>query len=110
MLGMGGGIITVPLWIAFDMPVKKAIATSAASGLIVTLVASFTYLSFGNHTTPFPDSIGYLYIPAFIAISVVSTLTAPLGAKLTQVLSTELLKYAFALVLFIAALFMLNLF
>ena len=47
----------------------------------------------------FPDSLGYIFWPAVLAMAAVSFLTAPLGAKLAHRLPVALLKKLFALLL-----------
>ena len=49
-------------------------------------------------------SVGYVYLPALVGISIASMLTAPLGARLAHSLPTKRLKQVFALfLLFLAA-------
>jgi len=106
LLGIGGGIITVPILLAIQVPVKKAIGTSAATGFLITLTAAIAYLFFGLGKVTHADSIGYLYLPAFLIISIVTAFTAPYGAKLAHVLPTPLLRRIFAVALFLAGILM----
>jgi uncharacterized membrane protein YfcA len=53
------------------------------------------------------DMVGYLYIPAFIAISLFSFISAPFGAYLSHQLSTKVLKKVFGTLLLIAGIMML---
>jgi len=49
-------------------------------------------------------SLGFIYLPAVVAITVVSVFTAPLGAKLAHKLPVDTLKKLFAgLLLFLCA-------
>lgn len=99
ILGLGGGSMVVPALLAFRVRMRRAIGTSAATGLIITTMGALSYLYFGygKDTTPF--SIGYLYIPAFIMLSVATFIAAPYGAKLTHYLPSSILRRIFAVAL-----------
>jgi uncharacterized membrane protein YfcA len=99
MLGLGGGIINVPILTHFSVPVKKAIGTSAALSFLISLCGALSFLFMGTHTAHSDETVGYLYIPAFLAISVISFFVAPYGAKLAHSLHTSLLKKIFGLAL-----------
>jgi uncharacterized protein len=99
ILGLGGGAFMVPSLIACNVPTKKAIGTSAATGLLITFLGAISYLSLGMMQKNFPDSIGFLYLPAFIVISITTFLAAPYGTMLAHRLPTKLLRYIFAVVL-----------
>ena len=102
MLGIGGGILNVPILSHFHVPIKKAIGTASALSFLISLFAALYFLLFGIHSAKLHDAVGYLYLPAFIAISLSSMLAAPLGAMLAHRLHTTILKKIFALALLIA--------
>jgi uncharacterized protein len=108
VLGIGGGIITVPLLAAIGVPLRNAISTSAVAGFLIALIGAASFLLLGlNHTT-FPESIGYLYIPAFFVIGLSATITAPFGAKLAYTLPTFVLRRVFGVVLCIVGVIMMS--
>lgn len=107
ILGIGGGVITVPTLMAFKVRFPKAVGTSAATGLLVSIIGATSYLIFGMGQNGYADSIGYVYFPAFIMISIFSVFAAPFGAKLTHILPVIVLRRIFAVALFAAALRML---
>lgn len=107
ILGIGGGIITVPTLIHHKIPEKQAIATSAATGFVITLLGAVFYLGLGVRHTPIPDSLGYLYLPAFFAVGLASFAMAPYGAALTHRASPALLRRIFGGVLFLTGITML---
>jgi len=107
ILGIGGGIITVPTLVHHKIPEKQAIATSAATGFVITFLGALFYLNFGEEHTAIPHSVGYLYLPAFIAVGLSSFVLAPLGATLSHHASPALLKRVFGAVLFVTGLTML---
>lgn len=105
-MGIGGGLITVPILTALNIPIRNAISISAVTGTLIALIGAVSFLCLGLNEKTFPDSIGYLYIPAFICIGLSSSLAAPLGAKLTYILPTGLLKQVFGGVLITVGLLM----
>ncbi len=102
LLGIGGGLITVPLLSRYDIPMKKVIGTSSAFTLAVTCVGATSYLMFSNPPSSLEDTIGFVYLPAFIGIALSSFPFAILGVKLAHYLPTHLLKKIFGAVLVIA--------
>jgi len=53
-----------------------------------------------------PGTIGYLYLPALVTISIASVLTAPLGARTAHRMDMRQLKRVFAVLLFGLAAYM----
>lgn len=102
MLGLGGGIVNVPILTHFSVPVKKAIGTSSALSFLISLFGAIFFLLMGMHSTRVDDTVGYLYIPVFIIISVISFFVAPYGAKLAHRLHTSILKKIFGIALIAA--------
>lgn len=102
MLGVGGGIVNVPILTHFSVPVKKAIGTSSALSFLISLFGAVFFLLMGMHTTRADDTVGYLYIPAFLIISIISFFVAPYGAKLAHRLHTSILKRIFGVALIAA--------
>lgn len=91
MLGLGGGIVYVPMfyWLGIDMLI--AIPTSLLLNAVTSSSAAITYLNKGMvdlHTAA----------PFIIA----STIGAPVGAYFTKFTSVETLLWAFSVVLVVA--------
>ena len=59
-----------------------------------------------SHNLP-PLSLGYLWLPALVAIASCSVLTAPLGAKAAHSMPIGKLKRMFAYILYTLAVYML---
>lgn len=106
VLGIGGGLINVPILNYFHVPVKKAIGTSSALSFLISLFGACSFLLLGMHAPHVQESVGFLYIPAFIIISIISFFTAPYGVKLAHTLPTSILKKIFGGVLLLAGLSM----
>jgi uncharacterized membrane protein YfcA len=106
ILGIGGGILSVPYLILLGTTLKNAIATSAALGFPIALVGALSLLFLGLDETFVEGSIGYLYLPAFFLVALFSSLFAPLGAKIAYAMPVAALKRLFGIILFIVGLSM----
>lgn len=100
ILGIGGSIFTAPYLMIHKVPPKKAIGTSAMTGFFITFLGALSYLYLGLSQVKAPETIGYLYLPAFITLSITTVLAAPFGVLLAHHLSTSILRkiFAFALI------------
>lgn len=95
MLGIGGGVFTVPLLISYRFSEKKSVGTSAAIGLLITTMAALAYLYFGLETVQVQYSLGYIFLPAFALIGLGAVIFAPLGAKWAHGMEGTLLRKIF---------------
>ncbi|HHO68265.1 MAG TPA: sulfite exporter TauE/SafE family protein [Gammaproteobacteria bacterium] len=97
VLGIGGGTLTVP-WLAWhNLPMRQAVGTAAACGLPIALAGAAGFVASGWRVAGLPaGSSGYVYWPAALAVSAVSVLAAPLGARLAHRLPQRVLKRVFA--------------
>jgi uncharacterized membrane protein YfcA len=108
IVSIGGGSLTVPYLIRQNVDVKKAIGTSAAIGLPISIAGTFGYVINGWESYPMAShTFGYVYFPAVLLISVASFFTAPSGAKLAHKLNISTLKKIFAVLLMIFSIKML---
>lgn len=105
-LGIGGGLINVPILMHYHVPAKKAIGTSAALSFLISAFGAMSFLVMGIQRADFEHALGYIYIPAFWAISITSFVVAPFGAKLAHHLHTHHLRKVFGIALCIAGLAM----
>lgn len=99
ILGIGGGALTVPLLLAFQIEDKQAIGTSAATTVLVSALGTVSYAIFGWNAALPPGNIGYINLPAFLIVGLTSFLVAPFGVKLTHQLSPIKIRKIFAYVL-----------
>lgn len=126
-VGIGGGTLSVPYMVWCNVPMHKAIGTSAAIGFPIAiagavgylvngltaqgLMPEFTSLSlfvselFRNALSQIrhDHAVGFIYLPALLGIVSASVLTAPFGARLAHRLPVKKLKKFFAYLLFIIA-------
>ncbi|GLI32940.1 sulfite exporter TauE/SafE family protein [Desulforhabdus amnigena] len=102
LVGIGGGTLSVPFMMWCNLPVHKAIGTSAAIGFPIAIAGTVGYIYNGIHTSGLPGySLGYIYLPALAGIVAASVLTAPLGVKLAHSLPVPKLKRVFAFLLLV---------
>lgn len=108
IVSIGGGSLTVPYLTWRNIDIKKAIGTSAAMGLPISLAGATGYLL--NHDAVLaviPYTVGFVYLPAVLLMSLFSFFTAPLGAKLAHRLPVATLKKVFGGMLMLLSLKML---
>lgn len=101
LVGAGGGFISVPFMVWSNVNVHNAVATSAALGFPIAAAGTVGYIlaGLGEHDLP-PGTVGFIYLPALLAVGAGSVLTAPFGARVAHALDTGRLKRIFALLLF----------
>lgn len=100
MVGTGGAFLAVPYLTRHDVKLHTAVATSAAIGFPVAVAATIGYMIAGMRQPDLPAySIGYVYLPALVAIIVTSTLLAPLGARVAHSWPVDRLRTAFVAML-----------
>lgn len=109
LVGAGGGFVSVPFMTWCNVKIHQAVATSAALGFPIALAGTLSNIYFGMATPDLPaGSLGFVYLPAFLLISPVSVLTAPLGAKAAHALPIKTLRKIFAIALFALSAYMLS--
>jgi uncharacterized protein len=101
IVGIGGGTMTVPFLHWFNIPMRNAVATSAACGFPIALIGTLSFV-YSSWTLPAGNSfsIGYLQVYALLIIASSSYLFAPLGARTAHVISEKALRLSFAFILF----------
>ncbi|WP_028451595.1 sulfite exporter TauE/SafE family protein [Chitinilyticum aquatile] len=103
-IGIGGGSLTVPWLLRCNLPVKEAIASSAAVGVPLALAGCIGYTVSGWAVAGLPaGSLGFVYWPAVLAIVLASFPMAKQGAALAHRLPAAKLKKAFAVLLIAVA-------
>ncbi len=109
MVGAGGAFITVPFLTWCNMPIHQAVATSAALGFPIALFNAVGYVYSGWGVPGLPDHAwGYVWLPAWLAMTSCSMLTAPWGARAAQKLPVQKLKRIFGTLLLVIAAYMLH--
>lgn len=109
LMGIGGGAIGVTVMTLCGRPIHQAVATASGFGAAIAIPAALGYaiVGWGREGLP-PLSMGFVNLPGFVFLALLTTLTAPYGARLAHQLPQLMLKRAFALVLAVLALNMLH--
>lgn len=102
--GVGGGVLLVPMFLWFSMPIRQAVATSSACGFSISLIGTLVFLSYGfSGEVSEPGSFGYVHIAAFFGIALTSVVFAPIGVAAAHRLPISWLRRAFAVFLLLLA-------
>ncbi len=103
LVGIGGGSMTVPLLIWLGVAPVRAVGTSAACGIAIGLSAAAGYAAQAQVAGMPSASIGYVWLPAAIGISLGSVWMAGRGAALAHYFSPLTLRRVFAAFLLLMA-------
>ncbi len=109
MVGIAGGGLSTILLTLYGVPIHAAVATSAGVGIFIPLPGVLGYAISGwPHLPDLPPlSLGYVSVIGFALMAPVSTLTAPIGARLAHRLPRRGLEVGFgAFLLAVAARFL----
>jgi len=80
LLGIGGGTIAITTMTLCGRTIHRAIATAAGISTLIAAPSALSYALFGFGHKGLPwGSLGYVNLPAAVAVSSMSVLTAPLG-------------------------------
>jgi uncharacterized protein len=104
LLGIGGGVLTIPFLTRWSVPIRDAIAVSNAVSFTVSIIGTVSFMVSGLLVSGMPRwSTGYVYWPAWAPVALVSLLIAPVGVKLAHRLSPKILKRLFSIFLLVVA-------
>lgn len=102
LLGIGGGTITTMVMTLCGAPIHRAIGTASGMGAVIALPATLGFMIIGFAQSGLPaGSVGYVNLPATLAIIATSVLTAPLGVAAAHRLSPGLLRLTFGIYLIV---------
>lgn len=108
LVGIGGGTMTVPFLAWCNIALPRAVGTSAAVGLPIAISGTAGFVIAGWNEPGLPAaSLGYVYLPAFLAITVTSVVFAVVGARMAHRLPPLILRRGFAAFLALVGLRML---
>lgn len=99
ILGIGGGTISIPFMSWRGVEMKKAVGISAALGIPVAIFGASSYIFNGidksKDILPL-YSVGYVYLPAFFSVSLLSSFFSRFGVRLSYYFSQKKLQILFA--------------
>ena len=104
VLGIGGGAISVPFLLYCGLPMSQASGTSASFTLPIAIVGTLSFLLFSQGYTDIAWASGYIYWPAVALVAPFTVLGAPIGTKLSHVISPNQLRRIFGLLLVVIGL------
>jgi uncharacterized membrane protein YfcA len=100
LFGGGAAAVGVPFLTWCNMTTHRAIGTVSALGFPVAIAGAIGYAVAGLGVAGLPKwSAGFVYLPAFVGISITSVLVAPYGARLAHKLKGPTLRRIFAVFL-----------
>jgi len=104
MLGIGGGSFSVPVLSLCGYPIRRAVGTSSAIGLIIAVPGALGFMVTGWSAGGLPASaLGYVDLAGFLLIVPATVLCAPLGARIAHRINAGKLRLVFALFLLVTA-------
>lgn len=97
MMGIGGGTLSVPILSLYSYPIRKAVGTAAAIGLIIAVPGAAGFIVAGWQAPGLPAlSLGYVNLIGFAVIVPSTVLAAPWGARVAHSIPQRALRLAFA--------------
>ena len=104
LVSAGGSFLAMPFMMLCGVPVRTAIATAAAIGIPVGMAGTVGYIAIGWNVQGLPPwSLGFVYLPALLALVTASMITAPYGARAAHRLPVSTLRRVFGCALFLLA-------
>mgnify|MGYP001791847323 CR=1 FL=1 len=103
-LGIGGGTFAVPALHGTGLPMHRAVGTAALLGFFVALPGAIGFAISGLDVEDrLANSVGYLHLPAVLALATGAVLLVPLGARLSHTLPQLKLRRVFGVFLLLSA-------
>lgn len=105
LMGIGGAALNVPYMTLCNVPIHKAIGTSAALGLLIAIPGAIGFLIIGvGHSVGLPPlTFGYINLIALVVIVPVTVLCAPVGVAVGHKFSTTKLRKVFSIFMIVIA-------
>ncbi len=105
LFGVGGGMITTPYLLYCNVPIRRAFAIACSVSATVAAVGVTAFMLRAQTLSPIviPYSMGYIFLPAFLGMALISPLTVRLGVHYAHYFSTTTLKRILSGFLLVAA-------
>ena len=100
LIGIGGGVLFVPILVYLGFQMRTAVGLSATLTLPIAIIGSITFAIMGQFDLYHPSwSTGYIYWPAVICVAPLGIVCAGVGERLHRNMNPLYLKRVFALLL-----------
>jgi len=104
LMGIGGGALSVTTLTLFNVPIHRAVGTSAFFGLLIAVPGTIGFMLTGQgYALLPPGNVGFVSVIGFAVLSPATFLAAPLGAKIAHALTQRQLGMTFGTFLMIVA-------
>lgn len=104
VLGIGGGIVLIPLFMWLGLSLPQASATSAACAFSTALTGTMTSILVGWKVSGLPAmTLGFVYWPVALLLGLASIIGAPIGVFLAHILPVPMIKRIFGGILLLVA-------
>lgn len=104
IMGIGGGTLAVPILSLFNYPIRRAIGTASAIGLLVGVPGTIGFVIAGwGVPDRLPYSLGYVSLVGFLLLAPTQTLMAPVGARVAHTIPQGAMRRVFAAFLALVA-------
>lgn len=104
LLGIGGGVIIIPILMGLGLSMPMVSGTSVACAFPTAVIGAVSSVIAGLHTANLPPySTGYIYSPAALIIGGISAFMAPVGVALSHRFSEKRVRKIFGVILILIA-------
>jgi uncharacterized protein len=106
LMGVGGGAVSTVILTLYGQPILTAIGLSAGAGVLISITGAVSFMLAGlQHQALMPPlSVGYVSLIGFALMAPVTSLFAPVGARIAHALSKRKLEIAFGIFLLLIGL------
>ena len=103
-MGIGGGAFGAAVMTLAGRPIHQAVATASGFGVAIAIPATIGFIVSGWNVTGRPPlSLGYINVPGFVILALITGAVAPYGAKLAHRLDKSVLRRSFGAYLALTA-------
>ncbi|MBF9040862.1 TSUP family transporter [Rhodobacterales bacterium LSUCC0387] len=100
LMGIGGGAVSTLILTLHNMPIHRAISTSAGVGVLIAIPGTLGYMAAGwGHNDLPPDAVGFVSLATLALTIPTSLMTTHFGVILAHRLTRRHLEMAFGLFL-----------